>query len=70
MAYFNKDFQIILTALQLTFFTLLGSIALYKIILSKKNNAKFLQIFYLLALLDILVYVAMMVYQIIKLTFD
>lgn len=70
MVNFNRDFQILLTALQLTFFALLGSLSIYKMILSKKNNANFLQIFYLFSLLVISVYVAMMTYQIVRLTFD
>ena len=42
----------------------------YKALLSKQNNAKFLLVFYLFALLDTLVYSAMMIYQVIKLSLN
>lgn len=48
-------------------FVVLASLAVYKMLLSKQNNAKFLLVFYLFVLLDVLVYVAMMIYQIVKL---
>ena len=67
---FNKEWQMIVTSLQLTLYAALGAISVYKIILSKNNKAKFLLVFYLFAFLDILVYAAMMVYQIVRLTFD
>ena len=39
-------------------------------ILSKQNHAQFLFGFYLFTLLDILVYAAMMIYQLVRLAFD
>ena len=68
--HFNTTFQLILTSLQLVVYIFMGCAAIYKIILSKKNNAKFLLLFYLFALLDILVYATMLLYQIIQLAFD
>jgi hypothetical protein len=67
---YDRVFQFTLTGIQLLFFMVLGCLAVYKMILSKKNNAKFLLGFYLFALLDILVYLTMMVYQLVKLAFD
>ena len=66
---FNQDAQIAIVGIQLLLFLALGCLAVYKMILSKQNNAKFLLGFYLFALLDILVYSAMMIYQVVKLAF-
>lgn len=67
---FNKELQTILIALQLAFFTVLCALACFKMIISKKNNAKFLFAFYLLVLVDSLAYLSMMLYQIINLAAD
>lgn len=66
----DRDFQIALTTSLLTSFALLGSLTLYKIVMAKRNNAKFLLIFYLFVLLDILVYAAMTTYQIVRFIYD
>ena len=39
-------------------------------ILSKHNNAKFLLAFYLFALIDVIAYSAMMVYQVVSFAFE
>lgn len=64
---FDRVFQLSLTGLQLFLFAVLGCLAVYKMMQSKKNNAKFLLGFYLFALVDILIYATMMVYQLVKL---
>lgn len=63
---FNRQFQIILTSIQLVLYVGLGVLATYKILIAKKHNAKFLCLFYLFVLLDTIAYSSMMVYQIVK----
>lgn len=66
----DRAFELSVTSAQLVLFAVLASLAVYKMVLSQKNSAKFLLLFYLFALLDSLVYTAMMVYQIVKLGLD
>lgn len=70
MTNISKYFQIALTTSQIALFILLGTLSLYKIMISKRNNAIFLLIFYLFVLLDISVYAAMMTYQTIRFIYD
>jgi uncharacterized membrane protein len=67
---FNNVFQTSLAGVQLFLFAILGFLAVYKMYLSQKNQAKFLLVFYLFALLDILVYSSMMIYQLVKLAIN
>jgi hypothetical protein len=59
-----------IVSIQLVLFVLSGCLAVYKMVLSKQNHAQFLFGFYLFAILDILVYSAMMIYQLVRLAFD